>query len=177
MWAQTKPGADAPRRLGPPRGWSLGREEKAPGPRPGLGERLGRPPCGLLGVGGTPDRVGAALAYGPTSSSRAATGWARARLRKGECVGGLTLGAGLRDDSVLGVGAGLWWDRWGPRGPPPDLHQERVRLDMISLVADTYDEVCPQVVCGTCWWWHIPCQSTGGPLVLAVKQGRRPRGH
>lgn len=122
LWAQTKPGADAPRRLGPPRGWSLGREERRlRDDGRGLGERPGRPPCGrpggLLGGGGNPDRVGAALSCEPTCSSRAAAGSARARLRKGESVGGLALGEGLRANSAPGWGLGFGGAGDGPVDP------------------------------------------------------------
>lgn len=80
-WEQTKPGADAPRLLGRPRGWALGREEKAPGRWSGLWKRLGRPPKGppgsLLagGMGGVPRTGwGAALSEEPTRGSQAAVG-------------------------------------------------------------------------------------------------------
>ena len=80
-WEQTKPGADAPQLLGRPRGWALGRKEKAPGRWSGRWKRLGRPPKGrpgsLLagGMGGVPRTGwGAALSEEPTRGSQAAVG-------------------------------------------------------------------------------------------------------
>lgn len=62
-WAQTKPGADAPRRFGRRRGWTLGRKKKAAGRQLGREVKLkgslsGRTD-GLLR--GAPDRVGEQL--------------------------------------------------------------------------------------------------------------------
>ena len=110
-WAQTKPGADAPRRLGPPRAWALGREEEAPGQRLGHGERLGRPPKGRPGglLGLCPGQCGEQLS---PKSQLGAHGlrWARREpgSERGRECRMLNLGEGLREATAQGWGLGLW---------------------------------------------------------------------
>lgn len=158
-WAQTKPGADAPRRLGPPRWWSLGREEKDLGRRPGQRERLGRPPCGRPGglLGGRRTGWGAALSNGPTRGSPAATGLAESQARKGAVCWRAHFGGGAERTLCPGLGAGalvFGGAGEGAHGPLSELAPGQGHRGEVSPVADTYGKVCAQVVCRTCRWWH-----------------------